>query len=154
MSYAPLFFFASNLTPLILTQNLSLSISLSTKRGCGGCRNPFLVSVIAETRHLIWNHTKLKNEPQNRRISNVECRRMESLRSVYLKIGRIHYSMLDVQCSMFDVHLFLNWSDWTLAARGGAYMKPHEVKKRTAEPQNNEPQNFEGRYRYAHSIFS
>ena len=27
--------------------------------------------------------------------------------SLYYKLDRIHYSMLDVQCSMFDVHQFL-----------------------------------------------
>jgi hypothetical protein len=33
---------------------------------------------------------------------------------------------------------FLIQSDWTLAARGCAYMKLHSVKKRTAEPQHIE----------------
>jgi hypothetical protein len=42
-----------------------------------------------------------KSEPQNRRISNIEFRRVESLRSVFFKIDRIHYSMLGVRCSMF-----------------------------------------------------
>ena len=48
-------------------------------------------------------------------MSNVECRRMESLRSVFYNIdrstqklttSRIHYSMLDVRCSMFISFLF------------------------------------------------
>jgi hypothetical protein len=30
-----------------------------------------------------------------------------ALLSLFYKIDRIHYSMLDVQCSMFDVHQFL-----------------------------------------------
>jgi hypothetical protein len=52
-------------------------------------------------------HMKLyevKSEPQNRRISNIECRRVGSLRSVFYKIDRIHYSMFDVGRSMLDVH--------------------------------------------------
>ena len=32
-------------------------------------------------------------------------------------------------------------------------MNLHEVKKRTAEQQNNEPQNFEGWFRYTLSLF-
>jgi hypothetical protein len=36
------------------------------------------------------------SEPQN-----IECRRVESLFSVFFKIDRIHYSMLGVRCSMF-----------------------------------------------------
>ena len=30
--------------------------------------------------------TTVKSEPQNRRISNIECRRMESLRSVFYNL--------------------------------------------------------------------
>jgi hypothetical protein len=41
------------------------------------------------------NH-ELNSEPQNRRISNIECRRVVSLRSVFYKIERIHYSTFDV----------------------------------------------------------
>ena len=39
----------------------------------------------------------VKSEPQNRRISNVECRSVESLRSVFIKMDRIH--LFDVRCS-------------------------------------------------------
>ena len=42
----------------------------------------------------------------NRRMSNVEYRMSKdgiALLSLF-KIDRIHYSMLDVGCSMFDVH--------------------------------------------------
>jgi hypothetical protein len=55
---------------------------------------------------------QVKSEPQNRRISNVECRRMESLRSVFYKLDRstqklttggIHYSTFDVERSVFDL---------------------------------------------------
>ena len=35
----------------------------------------------------------------------------------------IYHSTFDVGSSMFDVHQFLPRSDWSLAARGGAYMK-------------------------------
>ena len=42
-------------------------------------------------------------------MGNDECRRMVSLRSViFYKIDRIHYSMFDVQCSMFDVHFLVS----------------------------------------------
>ena len=33
-----------------------------------------------------------------------EFQRVDSLCSVFFSIGRIHYSLLDVQCSMLDVH--------------------------------------------------
>jgi hypothetical protein len=36
------------------------------------------------------------------------------LLSSFNKIDRIHYSMLDVQCSMFDVHQFLSRLNWRL----------------------------------------
>jgi hypothetical protein len=39
------------------------------------------------------------------------------------KKDRIHYSMFDVERSVFDVHQFLFRFDWTLAASGDAYMK-------------------------------
>jgi hypothetical protein len=42
------------------------------------------------------------------------------------KIDRIHYSMFDVERSMFDVHQFLFRFDWTLAASGAAHMKLHQ----------------------------
>ncbi len=48
------------------------------------------------------------------------------LLSSFNKIDRIHYSMLDVQCSMFDVRKFLFRSDWPFfLVRGGARMKLH-----------------------------
>jgi hypothetical protein len=56
---------------------------------------------------------EVKSEPQNRRMSNVECRRAESLRSVFFKIdrstqkltaGRIHY--FDIRHSSFDIRFF------------------------------------------------
>jgi hypothetical protein len=56
---------------------------------------------------------QVKSEPQNRRISNIECRRVGSLRSVFYKIDRstqklttggIHYSTFDVGRSMFDAY--------------------------------------------------
>ena len=56
---------------------------------------------------------QVKSEPQNRRISNIECRRMESLRSVFYKIdrstqklttGRTHYSTFDVGRWTFDAY--------------------------------------------------
>jgi hypothetical protein len=37
-----------------------------------------------------------------------------------LTTGRIHYSMFDVERSMFDVHQFLFRFAWTLAASGGS----------------------------------
>jgi hypothetical protein len=37
-----------------------------------------------------------------------------------LTTGRIHYSMFDVERSVFDVHQFLFRFDWKLAAGGGA----------------------------------
>ena len=48
---------------------------------------------------------KLNSEPQNRRISNIECRRVESLCSVFFKIGRIHY--FDIRHSLFDIRYSL-----------------------------------------------
>jgi len=33
---------------------------------------------------------------------------MESLREIFFKMDRIHYSMFDVGRSMFDVHQFLS----------------------------------------------
>jgi hypothetical protein len=41
------------------------------------------------------------------------------------KIDRIHYSMFDVERSVFDVHQFLSRFDWTLADSGVARMKLH-----------------------------
>ena len=76
-------------------------------------------------RYLLTPYMKLhevKSEPQNRRMSNVECRRAESLRSVFIKIdrstlsfdpealegklttGRIHY--FDIRHSSFDIRFF------------------------------------------------
>ena len=52
---------------------------------------------------LVWNY--IKSEPQNRRISNIECRRVVSLRSVFLKMDRIH--LFDVRCWTFDVRCSL-----------------------------------------------
>jgi hypothetical protein len=58
---------------------------------------------------------QVKSEPQNRRISNIECRRVESLRSVFYKMDRstqklttggIHYSTFDVGRSMFISFFF------------------------------------------------
>ena len=46
-----------------------------------------------------------KREPQNRRISNIECRRVVSLRSVFFKMDRIH--LFDVRCWTFDVRCSL-----------------------------------------------
>ena len=46
----------------------------------------------------------LNSEPQNIEYRTAECRRVESLCSVFFKIDRIHYSMFDVGRSMFDVH--------------------------------------------------
>ncbi len=48
---------------------------------------------------------------------------MESLREIFFKTDRTHYSMFDVGRSMLDVHQFLSRFDWTLAASGDAYMK-------------------------------
>jgi len=42
----------------------------------------------------------------------------ESLREICFKTDRIHYSMLDVQRSMFNVHWFLSGPNWSLAASG------------------------------------
>jgi len=39
---------------------------------------------------------------------------------LYLKIDRIHYSMLDVQCSMLDVHFF-NFSAQNQLSAYGVY---------------------------------
>jgi hypothetical protein len=41
------------------------------------------------------------------------------LLSSFNKIDRIHYSMLDVQCSMFDVHQFLFRFDRPFFLAGG-----------------------------------
>ena len=40
------------------------------------------------------------------RLSRFEFRRVDSLCSVFFQIDRIHYSMLDVQCSMFISFFF------------------------------------------------
>ena len=50
-----------------------------------------------------WQEEKLNIE---HRTSNVEHRTMKSLRSIFLKLGKIPFSTLDVGRSMFDVHLF------------------------------------------------
>jgi hypothetical protein len=47
------------------------------------------------------------NESQNPPKAD-KFRRMVSLCTAFFKIDRIHYSMLDVQCSMFDVHFLVN----------------------------------------------
>jgi hypothetical protein len=50
-----------------------------------------------------------------REVSLVQRRRLRRvLLSSFNKIDRIHYSMLDVQCSMFDVHQLLFRFDWPL----------------------------------------
>ena len=74
------------------------------------------------------------SEKTERRTSNVERRILMTLRfidfktrepqnieglvhfaqSFFYKIDRIHYSMLDVQCSMFDVHFLVNPSYETI----------------------------------------
>jgi hypothetical protein len=46
--------------------------------------------------------------------SLVQRRRLRRVLLGLFLIDRIHYSMLDVQCSMFDVHQFLPQSDWPL----------------------------------------
>ena len=51
-----------------------------------------------------------------------------------LTTGRIHYSMFDVGRSMFDVHQFFIWFDWTLAASGR--VEPWTLNP---EPLNPEP---------------
>jgi hypothetical protein len=54
--------------------------------------------------------TGIKSEPQNRRISNIECRRMDSLCSVFIlnrpfgtKAHDRQNTLFDVGRSMFDV---------------------------------------------------
>ena len=37
--------------------------------------------------------------------------------------------MLDVQCSMFEVHQFLIWSDWSLAASGLRLYETLELRR-------------------------
>ena len=48
---------------------------------------------------------------------------MESLRAVFFKIDRIHYSMFDVGRSMFDVHSFFSDQTGCFLAGGGARVK-------------------------------
>ncbi len=48
---------------------------------------------------------------------NAECGMMESLRSVFFKIDRIH--SFDVRCWMFDVHQFLFRLDRPFFLAGG-----------------------------------
>jgi len=71
---------------------------------------------------------QVKSEPQNRRISNIECRRVGSLRSViFYKIDRIPY--FDIRYSLFDILFFRVSFPIRLAvllARGGARVKLHE----------------------------
>ncbi len=68
--------------------------------------------------------TTLTSKNIEHRTSNVQRRtsKEESLRSIFFKIDRIHYSMLDVQCSMFDVNQFLSRFDWEFAASGSAFI--------------------------------
>jgi hypothetical protein len=55
-----------------------------------------------------------------REASLVQRRRLRRvLLSCFNKIDRIHYSMLDVQCSMFDVHQFLFRFDRPFLLAGG-----------------------------------
>jgi len=63
----------------------------------------------SEPRPLKLSYETVKSEPQNIecRMSNVECRSVESLRSVIIKWTIFIYSTFDVGCSMFDVHQFL-----------------------------------------------
>ncbi len=50
---------------------------------------------------------EVKSEPQNIEYRTAEFRSVESLRSVFYKKDRIHYSMFDVGRSMFNVHLLI-----------------------------------------------
>ncbi len=69
---------------------------------------------IAKTRMKLH---QVKSEPQNRRISNIECRRVGSLRSViFYKIDRIPY--FDIRYSLFDIRFFRVSSMIRLDARG------------------------------------
>ncbi len=70
---------------------------------------------------------------------------MESLRSVIFynrsfdtKVEEIDPETLCETAPFITKMQFLFRFDWTLAASGDACMKLHEVKKRTAEPQNIE----------------
>ncbi len=69
---------------------------------------------------------EVKSEPQNRRMSNVECRRAESLRSVFSKIDRIHY---------FDIRFFrVSLSIWPAVFLAGGWAEP--LNPWTSEPLN------------------
>jgi hypothetical protein len=79
---------------------------------------------------------QVKSEPQNieYRMSNVECRRVGSLRSVFYKMTVRHKSSRQaeyiIRCWTFDVRRSLVSLSIKLAAviaRGGAYMKLHIV---------------------------
>jgi len=66
--------------------------------------------------------TKIKSEPQNRRISNIEFRRVVALRAiVFLRIDKIH--SFDIHYSIFAFSKFLLRSSWPLF-RPEAALKP------------------------------
>ncbi|CAB1080592.1 hypothetical protein D1AOALGA4SA_8272 [Olavius algarvensis Delta 1 endosymbiont] len=52
-----------------------------------------------------WPPVNVKSEPQNIEYRTAECRRVESLRSAFFKIDRIHY--FDIRHSLFDIRYSL-----------------------------------------------
>jgi hypothetical protein len=76
------------------------------------------------------SHMELQSKANRRtaeyRISNVEG--WNRYAHSFLKWTEFIYSTFDVGRSMFDVHEFHIWLDWTLAARGGAHMRLHKIQ--------------------------
>ena len=86
---------------------------------------------ITDTWTSLMKPHQVKSEPQNRRISNIECRRVGSLRSViFYKIDRIPY--FDIRYSLFDIRYSLFQSfffDQTGHFWPAAGLNPCEVSK-------------------------
>ena len=76
---------------------------------------------------------KLQNfnsEPQNIEYRTAECRRMESLRSVFLNMPEYIIRRWTFGCSMLDVRQFLFRSNWPLF-RPAAALNPDWVEAKS-----------------------
>ena len=76
---------------------------------------------------------EFKSEPQNIEYRTAECRSVESLRSVFFKIDRIHY--FDIRHSLFDVRVSRRHTALSLCFTNGAVQMnqilPVRVRPRT-----------------------
>jgi hypothetical protein len=74
----------------------------------------FLADGWVDALHLIMKLRQVKSGPQNRRISNIECRRVGSLRSViFYKIDRIPLNYLFIGYNSEKFMLIIAYAKWT-----------------------------------------